>query len=179
MASSMLGRSSRNSRSLHTPHNVLRPVSLGHLRGERRLVLSCPAELFEGKRNRSDLTLTGIPHEAEKRPGVDASREKQAHLDIGEQMRTHAVEHRAAHPLRQFSPQVLGSRTLGEDFREIGERLGLARARGVDPLCVAGRHGADVAIERERLWHAAEQMEADEARRFEIARRRDRRQAAP
>ena len=59
---------------------------------------------------------------------------------------------------------------FGENFGKIRERLGLARSRRVDPLGMAGRQSTNIAIERKRLGHAAEQMEADDAGRFRIAR---------
>ena len=102
MASRIAGRSSRNSRSLTCRTKWLGPVTLGHARGERRFVLRRAAELLEGKRDRADFALARVPHEAKKRAGVDARREKDAHLDIGQEMRPHAVKHCRPHAFRQF-----------------------------------------------------------------------------
>ena len=81
-----------------------------------------------------------------------------------------AIEHRRAQPFDQFAG---GGRIAcaGCDNRgEIGERHRLARTRGIDPLHVPGRQRTNVAVERERLGHAAKQMKAGHPRRLGIAR---------
>ena len=81
-----------------------------------------------------------------------------------------AVEHGCAQALAQLGGGGRVRCTRCEDRGEAGERLRLARPRRVDPLRVPGRQRANIAVERERLGHAAEQMEAGNPRRLGIAR---------
>ena len=80
---------------------MLCPIAFGNARGKRGLVLNRAAELLEGKRNGADLLLACVAHEAKKRSGVDARGEKEANLDICEQMSPHALERR--HQSRRVS----------------------------------------------------------------------------
>ena len=82
---------------------MLGAVALGHLRGERRLVVRRAAKLFECQGDGAHLVLTGISHQAQQRAQVDASREKSANFDIGDHMGADAVEHGIAHPRAQLS----------------------------------------------------------------------------
>ncbi len=81
-----------------------------------------------------------------------------------------AVARGGAQALAQFGGGGRVRCACGEDCGEVGERLRLARPRRIDPLRVPGRQGANVAVERERLGHAAEQMEAGDPRRLGVAR---------
>src|SRR5438105_365253 len=85
-------------------------------------------------------------------------------------MRARAVERGLSYTLRQLIRRGGIEGAFMEYRRKIGERLGLTRTRGVDPLGMAGGKTADFAIERERLRNASEQMEADNSRRLLIAR---------
>ena len=103
-------------------------------------------------------------------PEFDPGREKHADLDIGETVRPDAVEPAGTHPFREFAGGCRITGALGEHRRDTGERPRLAGAAGVDYLRVAGRQRADLAIKRERLGHAAEQIKAGKAGRLGIAR---------
>ena len=81
-----------------------------------------------------------------------------------------AVARGGAQALAQFGGGGRVRCACGEDCGEAGERLRLARTRHIDPLRVPGRQGANVAVERERLGHAAEQMKAGDPCRLGIAR---------
>jgi hypothetical protein len=70
---------------------------VGYTRSQRRLVFGCTAEFFEGERNRSDLALTCVPHEAKHRTRIYARGQKDTDLNVGQQVRTHAFEYSGTH----------------------------------------------------------------------------------
>ena len=89
------------------PHDVPRSIALRHMTGELRFVLHRAAELVETKGDRSDLALAGIPHQAEKRTGIDTRGEKHPDLDVRQQMGADTVERGGARPVHRQGPGLM------------------------------------------------------------------------
>ena len=119
MASKMAGRSARNSAS-PTRRTMWRgAIARGDLGGERRLVLVAGrANSSKAQRDGADVGSAGIAHQAEERPGIDAGGEKQADLDVGQQVRRDAVERRGADAASSFAPADGAAAPLGKDLRQ-------------------------------------------------------------
>src|SRR5262249_49494809 len=106
-------------------------VILGHLRGKRRFVIGRAAKFLKGKRDRTDVLLARVTHQAKKRSRVDARREENSYLNVGQEMRANTFEHGRVHLLVELGDRNRGNPTLGEDCGEWGERLWLARASSI------------------------------------------------
>src|SRR5579871_456427 len=86
-------------------------------------------------------------------------------------MARNAVANRLSNAFMQFGRRRILARAFRKNGRDIVEADRLARSKPVHPLRMTGRQRADVPKQGERLGHAAEQFEADDTRRFRIARK--------
>src|SRR5262249_29521345 len=122
---------------------------------KRRFVPWRAAKLGKGEGDGPDIVLSCVAHKAENRTGIDTPREKHSDLDVSKQMGAHAIERRRPHAIVQVTDTYWVVRPVCKKRGQVRERFGLARTRGVPPLRVSRRQGADVAIERERFGYAA------------------------
>ena len=171
IAAMMAGRSSRNSRSPTRRTMCRAPIALRHLPGERRFVLGRAAELVEGERDARGSRAGRRPpsgREAPRNRHRPRETSRPRHPPADGRGRCRARRRAGARRVRRRGPGA--RRPLARIAARLAKGLRLARPRRIDPLRVPGRQGANIAVERERLGHAAEQMKAGDPRRLGIAR---------
>src|SRR5262245_33106269 len=114
--------------------------------------------------------MAGVAHQSEQTPRINTRREKNPDLDIGQNMCAHTIGDAGTQPFKEIRGRRGLTRAFGEDHSDIRKGRRLPWTGGVDPLTVASGQRPYLAIERERLGDAAEQVEANEARRLRVAR---------
>ena len=151
-------------------HDVAGAVARGDLRRQRRLVERRAAELLEGQRHGKRVARAKLGHGAEQRARIESRRQEHGDRNVGHEMMAHRVVHGGAQRRARLGDVLYSSRPLAE---RTGDAVVLAwrmRAGRVDDHGGASRHGADALPDGEGLGHAAQQMEADDARGIGIAR---------
>src|SRR5262249_15384657 len=97
-------------------------------------------------------------------------RKKGTDLNVGEEVRAHAIENCCAYQLRCSRSRYRSPSTFSKNRRKAREQLGLARSGTVHPLRVSRWQRTNIAIECERFGHAAEQVEPYEPSRLRVSR---------
>src|SRR5437667_12891433 len=110
-------------------------ISFGDACRKNRFILLGASKLVEGKRNRTDL-LARIPHQSEKCARIHSCRKKGTYLNIGEEMRAHAIQDCCAYQVWCFRLRYRSPSAFSKNRRKARERPGFARSGTVHPLRV-------------------------------------------
>lgn len=143
---------------------LLGAVAGGDGFGVDHFILAGPAKAAEAEGDGLQGGAAVFGHQPDQRAGVDAGGQERADRDVGDLMSGHRVRHGRADPFEQggFGQRFGRLRRRAPDIGDRCVRSRGGRAGGGDPERVAGRQGADAAIDGVGFGYAAQQQEADQ-----------------